>query len=105
MPLYRVLLHGSDFHVSTGGEVRPSDFFATRWISAEAEQLEELAIEAISEELQDLVEAAGEPELFVEEAELAEERPKGVEAGFSWFKHDDEEAGYEALEGERIAFW
>lgn len=106
MTLYRVLLHGSDFRISLGSETRASDFFATRWIEAADEaEVEDTAIEYISEELQDLVEEGGDPELFVEEAEPVEARPKGVEPGISWFEHDNEEAGFEALEGEREVFW
>ncbi len=106
MPLYRLLIHGSDFRISVGGEVQASDFFATRWLTAaDEEAVESEVIEAISEELQELVEAGGDPELFVEEIDEVEEVPGGIEPGFSWFEHDNEEAGYDALDGERDAFW
>lgn len=106
MPLYRVLIHGSDFRVPLDGEVREADFFATRWVSATGEeQIEAAAIDSISEELQALVEDGGDPQLFLEDAKQAESAPKGVAPGISWFEHDNEEAGYEALDGEREAFW
>ncbi len=106
MPLYRVLIHGSDFRVSQDGPAGAADFFATRWVNAKEEsQLEAVAIESISKELQALVEDGGAPQLFVEESQPAESPPSGVEPGFSWFEHDDEEAGFEAREGEYEAFW
>ena len=106
MPLYRVLLHGSNFRIITGKELREVDFFATRWFRAESqEEVEALAIEGISEELQSQVEPGGDPHLFVEEVEAETLEAPDSTPGFSWFGHDNEEAGFEAREGEFEAFW
>ena len=106
MPTYRVLLHGSDFRLDLDGEVRAVDLFATRWYEADDEPLlEKIAIEAFSEELQDLVEEGSDPHLYLEEAIQAESEGAAVDAGISWFPHDDEEAGFEARDGEFEAYW
>lgn len=106
MPLFRVLLHGSDFRLSVDGETRAVDLFATRWYEVDDErQLETFAVEAFAEELQELVDTGGDPHLYMEESVPAAPESAEPAPGISWFPHDDEEAGFEARDGEYEAYW